>query len=423
MSKNLSMQSTWKFKILKNLGIFTKGNGVTKNDLVDIGKGVVRYGELYTTHQIKINKFHSYINEELASVSKKIHYGDILFAGSGETNADIGKAAVFLLNAEGYAGGDIIIFTPNNQDSLFLSYQLNSRLLRKELSTLGQGQSVVHIYKRDLENLAIVLPPLPEQKAIVSILETWDKAIDALARKIELKKQNKKGLMQRLLTGNTRLKGSSGEWITVQMSNIFEKIERHVKENDDIKSYTISSKRGFVTQQEKFNRVIAGSSLQKYILLHKGEFSYNKGNSKTYPFGCIFLFTDDRGVVPFVYISFKNKGDIDSVFYKYYFESGLLERELKKIITSGARSDGLLNVSKHNFFKCKVLCPPQTEQNKIGKILSIVDQEIHALQNKKEYLEQQKKFLLNNLMTGKIRVPGIIHDITKNVSQEEVIVK
>ena len=194
--------------ILEELGDFTKGMGITKVELVEQGIPCIRYGEIYTVHHFVVSKFYSFISKETAKESRKIAKNDILFAGSGETLEDIGKAVVFIGNEEVYAGGDIIIFSPTNinLDSTYLSYLLNSEFVRKQIRTFGQGQSVVHLYTRDISKIKIILPPLAEQTAIAKILNTADAEIQETKAYLKTLKHQKKGLMQSLLTGKIIVK-------------------------------------------------------------------------------------------------------------------------------------------------------------------------------------------------------------------------
>jgi type I restriction enzyme, S subunit len=198
----------WETVILEELGDFTKGMGITKVELVEQGIPCIRYGEIYTVHHFVVSKFYSFISKETAEQSRKIAKNDILFAGSGETLEDIGKAVVFIGNEEVYAGGDIIIFSPTNiyVDSIYLSYLLNSEFVRKQIRTFGQGQSVVHLYTRDISKIKILLPSLEEQTTIAKILNTADAEIQATKAYLKTLKQQKKGLMQQLLTGRIIVK-------------------------------------------------------------------------------------------------------------------------------------------------------------------------------------------------------------------------
>jgi len=290
-----------------------------------------------------------------------------------------------------------------NLDNHFLYHWLQAE--KAEFERIAVGSTIKTIGLPYFKHLKIVLPPLAEQERIVAVLETWNKAIEKFEHMIALRKNVKNKLMQCLLTGKIRLSGFHKPWATVKMEDIFEHVRRTTKNTDSVKSYSISSKIGFETQEEKYSRVMSGSSLKKYTHLLKGEFSYNKGNSLTYPYGCIYVFEETEGLVPFVYISFKNKGTVDSDFYKQYFLHGLLEKQLKALITSGVRGNGLLNVAVKDFFQCNVPCPTIDEQSAIAKALMVADKEIYFLERKLELLKQQKTYLLNHLITGRIRTP------------------
>lgn len=196
----------WKQARLGEVGTFSKGASIEKSDLVETGIPCVRYGEIYTTHDFYIKEFNSFISKNIADRSTRIKEGDLLFACSGETAEEIGKVIANTNSSDAYAGGDIIILTPNNKRifSLFLSYYINV-VKRKALNKLGQGYSVVHIYAKDLSRLQICYPSLREQAVIAEVLTSADNEISLLKRKCEFFKQQKKWLMQQLLTGKKRL--------------------------------------------------------------------------------------------------------------------------------------------------------------------------------------------------------------------------
>lgn len=125
-----------------------------------------------------------------------------------------------------------------------------------------------------------------------------------------------------------------------------------------------TAKVGFVQQKDKFSRIIAGQNLKRYILLKKGEFAYNKGNSKTYPQGCVYMLEDfDEAAVPNVYFCFRPRNSgINGKFYKFYFENGLLNHQLQNVINTGVRNDGLLNLNPDDFFNIRIKVPSISEQ-------------------------------------------------------------
>ena len=189
------------------------------------------------------------------------------------------------------------------------------------------------------------------------------------------------------------------------MKDVFDRIY-NINDGDDKHSVmTISAKRGLISQEDKFDRVIAGDSLKKYTLLSKNDFAYNKGNSKTYQMGCIYQLEDiESALVPFVYICFSPTEKVYSAFYKHWFLAHGLDRQLNRIITSGARGDGLLNVNTDEFFKLKIPYPTLEEQTGIAQVLQAASNEVRVLRNKLDKLKEQKKGLMQVLLTGKKRL-------------------
>ncbi len=168
---------------------------------------------------------------------------------------------------------------------------------------------------------------------------------------------------------------------------------------------TISAKSGFLMQSDKFARDMAGRSVDRYIVLHEGEFAYNKGNSLTAPFGCIFRLDRPTALVPFVYYCFALKKALNSEFYAHLFAAGALNHQLSRLINSGVRNDGLLNLNVDDFFDCKVPVPPIKEQGQIARALTAAKDELALLDKEIEAVQRQKRGLMQKLLTGEWRVP------------------
>ncbi|MFT9496786.1 restriction endonuclease subunit S [Anaerosolibacter sp.] len=205
MQNLLRPKEHWEKKTLGEIGTFSKGAGVKKDESLSGKLPCVRYGEIYTRHNDYIKKYYSFISDEVAKTSRKVKMGDILFAGSGETKEDIGKCVAIINDEEVYAGGDIVILTPKGANSLFLGYYLNSPDIVKQKSSKGQGDAVVHIGTRSLEEIEINLPGIEEQAHIATILSDMDSEIAALEAKLNKYRQIKQGMMENLLTGRIRL--------------------------------------------------------------------------------------------------------------------------------------------------------------------------------------------------------------------------
>ena len=222
----------WDLRQLGLIGSLFKGSGGTKEDEVDDGVPCVRYGDIYTQHEYFIRETRADITEESAAKYTPIRYGDILFAGSGETIDEIGKSAVNLIDGPAYCGGDVIVFRPAIEaDATFLGYAADCSTSIYQKACMGRGVTVMHIYSQELRHLLLSLPPLDEQRAIAAYLDRETERIDALVAKkrllIERLEEYRSALITRTVTRglppeaaraagldpSPRLKPSGVEWL------------------------------------------------------------------------------------------------------------------------------------------------------------------------------------------------------------------
>ena len=200
------MPAHWAVRRLAQIGKLSKGSGGNKDDEVSIGVPCIRYGDLYTTHEFFIRRSRSFISKEKAADYTAIEFGDVLFAGSGETIDEIGKSAVNLMRQEAYCGGDVILFRPEQQvEAHYLGYALECPPAATQKATMGRGITIMHIYGTQLKYLTIPLPPLPEQTAIVRFLDHADRRIRRYIRAkqklITLLEEQKQALIHQVITG------------------------------------------------------------------------------------------------------------------------------------------------------------------------------------------------------------------------------
>ena len=195
----------WETKRLEDLGSFSKGRGIKREDVSDAGLPCIRYGELYTRYKDYILNPVSRIPPAVALEALPIKKGDLLFAGSGETAEEIGICAAYLGEEPAYAGGDVITLTPSGQNSIYLGHLMNHPIVATQKARMGQGDAVVHISASNLAQVSIELPPLTEQTAIATILSDMDAEIAALERRRDKTRAVKQSMMQQLLTGRVRL--------------------------------------------------------------------------------------------------------------------------------------------------------------------------------------------------------------------------
>ncbi|WP_034362838.1 restriction endonuclease subunit S [Helicobacter japonicus] len=200
----------WEVRRLASFGKFSKGGNIGRNDLLDEGISTLIYGDIYTKYEIKTHTLHSKVSQETAKNATPIYKGDILFSGSGETKEDIGKNIVYLGDEKAFAGGDVIIFRQNQNDALFLSYALNTQGVRFCKLIESKGEIIVHIYASNLRDIKIPLPPLQEQKAIASYLDTQitkiDLAIEKTKQQITYIKEYKTSLINQVICGRIQQK-------------------------------------------------------------------------------------------------------------------------------------------------------------------------------------------------------------------------
>ena len=169
-----------------------------------------------------------------------------------------------------------------------------------------------------------------------------------------------------------RFKGYTDDWEQRKLGDICSRVQG----NDgrmELPTLTISAGNGWMNQEDRFSGNIAGKEQKNYTLLKRGELSYNHGNSKLAKYGTVFsLQTYEEALVPRVYHSFKvEKGNAN--FVEYYFATKLPDRELGKLISSGARMDGLLNIGYDDFMGISLLLPKTQEQDCIAGYFRKID--------------------------------------------------
>jgi type I restriction enzyme S subunit len=196
---------------------------------------------------------------------------------------------------------------------------------------------------------------------------------------------------------------NDGEWKNNTLGDVADRIVDKVGKQKLI-TVSISAGLGFVSQAEKFSRDISGKQYKNYIHLKKGEFAYNKGNSKKFPQGCVYKLKEfDEAATPNAFICFRFKNKVVPDFYQGYFDNNYHGKQLLKFITSGARMDGLLNISPFDFFSIQLPTPTdKREQQKIAACLSSLDELIAAHNDKLDALKDHKKGLLQNLFPNNL---------------------
>ena len=274
------------------------------------------------------------------------------------------------------------------------------------LSCAKKSTNLASINSSQLKEFQVLIPPLTEQNKICNILSIWNKAITTTEQLLTNSRRQKQALMQQLLTGKKRLSGFHKDWIELRLEQLFSRVTtKNTEAHPNV--VTISAQQGLIRQDEFFNKTVSSKTLDNYFLLKKGQFAYNKSYSNGYPMGAIKRLTKyEKGVVTTLYICFeaKDEGICNPEFFEHYFEAGLLNQGLSKVANEGGRAHGLLNVKPSDFFSLKAFVPDVAEQKAIATILDTADREILTIQAKLACLKDEKKALMQQILTGKRRV-------------------
>lgn len=396
-----SIPPEWDILSLQEVGSFLKGKGVSKSEIQENGLPCLTYGELYTRHHDVIKKFTSFISEESAKNSTELKFGDILFAGSGETLKEIGKSSAFVNHFPAFAGGDIVILRQTSQNPCFLGYLLNNGIVAKQKHRLGQGHSVVHIYASSLSKLQIPIPPLLEQQKIATILSTWDLAISTTQNLIEEIKLRNKGLAQQLLSGKKRLKGFEGEWKKKPLSYFMDYTPRPIdKPTDNYLALGIRSHGKGIFHKPDFDP--DAIAMETLYVVKENDLVVNITFAWEHAVA-IAKKEDEGGLVSHRFPTYTFKPDkARPDFFKFLILQPSFKYLLELISPGGAGRNRVL--SKKDFFKIEIECPELKEQLAIASVLSEADKELKLYQQQIATLNDQKKGLMQKLLTGEIRV-------------------
>ena len=193
-----------------------------------------------------------------------------------------------------------------------------------------------------------------------------------------------------------RFAGFTDPWEQRKLFSIAEEVTRTDPEST-APVMMITANNGFIEQSDRYAFNNAGESLKKYIVLEKGEMAYNHGASKLRPYGsCFALTTAENARIPFVYHCF-NVGENDPEFVSMELNGSRVENQLRRIVSSGARMDGLLNISYEEYSSVELMMPSIPEQHALADYFRKLDNLITLHQRKYDRLKNVKKSMLEKM--------------------------
>lgn len=397
--------SEWEVKKLKDLGNSVIGLTYSPDDLVDGCNGTL----VLRSSNIRNNRIvfddNKYVNKDIQE-KLIVKENDILICSRNGSKELIGKCALIDKKAEGSSFGAFMTVYRSKYNkylfNVFTSYMFKRQIYNNLGATINQ------ITTDNLNNFKIIVPTIKEQEKIASILSTVDEQIDNVDALIEKNKELKKGLMQTLLTkgiGHTKFKKTEigeipEEWEVKTFKDISKvsqglqiAIEERYKELKE-------GRLPYITIQYINDKL---NSDNKYFIENFSESVVCKEDD------ILMTRTGNTGIVVTNEI-----GVFHNNFFKVDFRRDLLNKDflvwflntnlIQNLIIRYAGTTTIPDLKHGDFYKLPVVIPSLKEQEKIASILSEVDEKISKYKNKKQKLEELKKGLMQQLLTGMIRV-------------------
>lgn len=373
--KNLTCVKSGSTPLRANYNKYFKDGTIKWVKTLDLNNGVLQ------DTQEKITDIA--IRESSCSIFPK---NTVLVAMYGGFN-QIGRTG--LMNFDGCINQALSAILPNDKfNPVFMLNWLNYNVLEWR-NYAASSRKDPNITKNDVEKFIVILPSKQEQKKIAEILSAWDDGIETLEKLIEQKEILKKATMQKLFL-------EKESWEMMRFDKIFKDFCKKNCPRERLLSAT--QENGVIPRDMLSGKVMSPEgSLDGYKLIEAGDFVISL---RSFQGG--LEYSKYRGILSPAYTVLKNIIDIDKDFYRHFFKSYKFIEKYLSISVIGIR-DGK-QISYLDLSSVKIPYPPLEEQEKIGKILNCYDEELQLLNSKLEKLKEQKKGLMQKLLTGQIRV-------------------
>jgi len=343
-----------------------------------------------------------YVDKELfqREIRSKVVPGDIIMAKIG---ARCGSSAILPSNhpVSILSGNSLKISIDENENSIpFVWYLLINVYQKNQFKDCKSTGAQPAISTPALKRLKFKRPPLLEQRAIANILGLMDCAINANIQLITQKILRKKWLIQNLLTGKKRLKGFHEEWKGIHIRDAANEVSIRNKGDKQLTVLSCTKYDGLVPSLEYFGRKIFADDLSTYKIVPKNHFAYATNHIEEGSIGYQEIL--DEALISPMYTVFKTDSSInDTFFYKLVKSHKLVYQYQNRMEGSIDRRGGL---RWDAFSIIKIRIPSFEEQTAIAQVLQAADKEIQLLKARTDKLKEQKKGMMQLLLTGKKRL-------------------
>jgi type I restriction enzyme S subunit len=318
--------------------------------------------------------------------------GDILFNRTSETVEEIAYSSVYV-GEEPITFGGFVIRGRQTQGLLlpdFAGYCFRSDEIRKELISACQGVVRANIGQKDLNEISILIPPMPEQRKIAAILRTWDEAIEKQECILKKRKQHQKALMLSIFEELIKRKK-----ILTEAEMIFDPVTE--KNRSDLPLLAVTQDKGILPRDQLDRRVVMPEgSIDGYKVVQKGDFVISL---RSFEGG--LEYSEYNGLISPAYTILRPKKEIDSVFYRFYFKSQSFVGRLSPLVF-GIR-DGK-SIAFRDFGFMEIPNPQIDEQRKIARTLLCIEEEMAVQKKCLDLLKKQKRGMMQKLLTGELSV-------------------
>ena len=377
----------WNEVTLNDVATFSKGKGISKNDITDYGIECVRYGELYTKYNEMIYNIESKTNLDKNEL-KLSEKDDILIPCSGETAIDLATASC-IQKDQVAIGGDITVIK-TDQYAPFITYYLNQK--KTEIAKYAQGVSIVHLYPKDFKVMNIKIPSITEQKKIIALLEEISKKERLLESKYQEYQDFKKFLMQQIFAQKLRF-DFNDEWNKVLLNDVaFIPKKTKLNDIDGLKLLTVKLHAKGIEINDRIKPKLTKRG-RPYYIRKSGELLIGRQNFHNGGMGIVPQ-SLDGGICSNAISSFKVFEDKIDVNYLYYFLARP-EYYIKSERLIGGT--GQKEFSEKELLKLKIDLPSLEEQSKIVDLLLNMDNKIQICENQLNKTQEFKKGLLQQM--------------------------
>ena len=353
--------------------------------------GDVEPGSMYITRTSER------IRREGVSKSREVFAGDLLLSNS----MSFGRPYILQVNGCIHDGWLLIRDAEGRFDTIFLQQMLSTPSMARQYKALAAGGVVNNLNSELVQSATIAFPGKAEQIKIGALFQKLDSLIALHQRKHEKLKTVKQSLLEKMFpkegedVPEIRFEGFTDPWEQRRLGEICDEVTRR-NPLSEAPVMMITAESGFIEQSERYSTDNAGESLQKYIVLRRGELAYNHGASKLRPFGSCFNLLADEARIPFVYHCFSLRSDCPA-FTSLELNGGQVEDQLRTLVSSGARMDGLLNISFEEYQTVRLLLPSLDEQRQIAGLFAKLDSLIALHQRELDILKNLKQALLEKM--------------------------